>query len=142
MENQKELEKQYEKVKEILESAVKNKEFPQAKLISEGFMKLKVHELKENHPWRFSKEIFIKIFGDKKVKIIYGVKNRDKTFMPRPDGVKITLSIEEKDKELSREDFGWIEDAGTGEYSDRLFTNTTKSTKLMRKVINNETKAL
>jgi len=104
----------YAKVKEILKKAQEEKLFTEGWVGDLGIVNISSKQ-NDNRIWGKLKIVYEKRYGDKKIKVIQEVRDRDKTFMPRPDGIKMELIIEEKDRELSKEEFGWIEKAQSWE---------------------------
>ncbi len=107
-------EEDYKKLKELFKEAEKKKFFPHREIIEIGFAELKVTEM----PSFDTRFVYFKKYDNKEIKIIHLIKDRDKTFMPRPDGINISLIVRENEEETSKEEFGWIEEPRFGQYDD------------------------
>ena len=65
-----------------------------------------------------SQFVYSKKYDNKEILIVLQHRDRCKTFVIRPDGVKIELIIKEEDKEISKKEFRWNEKAHFGGKDD------------------------
>jgi len=97
----------YNKVKEIIQKAQEERGSIH-KVKDLGFQEIK--DLPKP-PTIISQDIYSKKYDKKEILIILEYNDRCKTFMVRPDGIKVQLIAKEGDKGISKVDFRWVEKA-------------------------------
>lgn len=107
------IEKDVEQLKLIIEKGQKDRYAPIYEITHLGFSE---EEIKD--PFCIRKCRYSKKYVDGSIEIIYECRDRCKTFMIRPDGLKFHIIARRNDNDVLNQEYGWTEKPVGGERDD------------------------